>query len=96
MSKARLEINNKSNGSVIARLITYTTGFVNSSITWGQYGFMASRYIGWFVVTTGLITALPLVLEIKREMMHEELGKHLSIYLSIYLAIYLNINLSMY
>jgi hypothetical protein len=34
---------------------------------------MAVRYLGWIVVTTGMITLLPLMLEIKREVFVEEL-----------------------
>eukprot|EP00599_Poterioochromonas_sp_BG-1_P000287 CAMPEP_0173150782 /NCGR_PEP_ID=MMETSP1105-20130129/11173_1 /TAXON_ID=2985 /ORGANISM="Ochromonas sp., Strain BG-1" /LENGTH=94 /DNA_ID=CAMNT_0014065999 /DNA_START=93 /DNA_END=377 /DNA_ORIENTATION=- len=35
--------------------------------------FAHSRQIGWFIVTTGMITAFPLIFEVKREELVEEL-----------------------
>ena len=46
---------------------TYTamiTGYVWQGVEWGKFGWMVGRHVGWFFVTTGLITALPLVLEV--------------------------------
>ena len=46
---------------------TYTnmiSGYVWQAVDWGKFGWMVGRHVGWFVVTTGLITALPLVLEV--------------------------------
>jgi hypothetical protein len=45
--------------------------------SYGQIGssfvYSYSRHIGWFIITTGIITALPLILEVKRESIVEEL-----------------------
>jgi hypothetical protein len=48
-------------------------GAKQSFISWGLYAYSKSRIIGWWIVTTGMITALPLVFEVKRENMVEEL-----------------------
>mmetsp|Transcript_25857 Transcript_25857/g.43114 ORF Transcript_25857/g.43114 Transcript_25857/m.43114 type:complete len:109 (-) Transcript_25857:79-405(-) len=40
-----------------------------------QWCYMNGRIIGWWIVTTGMLTALPLIFEIKREAMLEDLEK---------------------
>ena len=46
----------------------FSYGQIGSSIVYSY-----SRHIGWFIITTGIITALPLILEVKRESIVEEL-----------------------
>lgn len=48
-----------------------------------QWSYINARHIGWFIVTTGIITAFPLIFEIKREASLEEdemraIGKELA------------------
>lgn len=50
-----------------------STALFHSTLAWGSWAYSHSRTIAWWVVTTGMITALPLVFEIKREMFVEEL-----------------------
>ena len=60
------------NWSVVqTRLQTYaSTGY-----EWGLSGYALSRTIGWYVVTTAMITALPLVFEYNREMQVEDMER---------------------
>uniref|UniRef100_A0A7S0SSA7 Uncharacterized protein n=1 Tax=Chromulina nebulosa TaxID=96789 RepID=A0A7S0SSA7_9STRA len=39
----------------------------NKGLEYSKFTFMILRHVGWFIVTTGMITLLPLVLEVKRE-----------------------------
>lgn len=48
-------------------------GAKQSLQSWGLWTYSNSRIICWWLVTTGMITALPLVLEVKRESMVEEM-----------------------
>lgn len=41
----------------------------------GMWAYGNLRIVGWVIVTTGMITALPLMFEIKREEMVEEFEK---------------------
>ena len=50
-------------------------GAKQSVFGWGLWTYSNSRVIGWWVVTTGMITALPLIFEVKRESMVEELER---------------------
>jgi len=75
MSKARGIMNEK--GSNVASWRSWlnktSTALFHSTLSWGSWAYSHSRTIAWWVVTTGMITALPLVFEIKREMFVEEL-----------------------
>eukprot|EP01039_Chlorochromonas_danica_P002993 gene2993-3265_t len=42
---------------------------------WVTWSASILRQVGWFVVITGIVTALPLVFEVKREGMLEELER---------------------
>ena len=42
-------------------------------LTYAQTGYMVARHVGWFVVTVGIFTALPLFLEVKREALIERI-----------------------
>jgi len=61
-------INNKVLRSRIASCAKY-------SMSWGTWGYSHMRQIGWFVVTSALITAVPLIFEYTREMQLEELER---------------------
>eukprot|EP00428_Durinskia_dybowskii_P067255 CAMPEP_0170388714 /NCGR_PEP_ID=MMETSP0117_2-20130122/18237_1 /TAXON_ID=400756 /ORGANISM="Durinskia baltica, Strain CSIRO CS-38" /LENGTH=78 /DNA_ID=CAMNT_0010644665 /DNA_START=177 /DNA_END=413 /DNA_ORIENTATION=+ len=37
-----------------------------------QWVFMNGRIIGWWIVTTGMITAVPLLFEVRREVIFEQ------------------------
>ena len=49
--------------------------FASKSFEWGQMGYSLSCQVGWYVVTTAMITALPLVFEYNREIQVEEMEK---------------------
>jgi hypothetical protein len=55
------------------------TDWVKIGVSYGQSAFqflyMNSRMIGWMIVTTGMITALPIYFELRREVMLEELER---------------------
>ena len=42
---------------------------------WGAWGYGVGRFVGWWVVSTALITALPLVFEANRELVVEEMER---------------------
>lgn len=50
-----------------------TTSVFITGLSWSSWAYSNARFIGWFMVTTGMITALPLVFEIKREALAEEM-----------------------
>ena len=37
-----------------------------SGLQWGNWAYKHTRTVGWWVVTTGMITALPLLFEVRR------------------------------
>ena len=49
--------------------------YVSTGYEWGVMGYALSRTIGWYVVTTAMITALPLVFEYNREIQVEEMER---------------------
>ena len=48
-------------------------GWMGVGAEYGMMGYMFSRQIGWYIVTTAMITALPLVFEYNREGIVEDL-----------------------
>ena len=58
-------------GSLKSRFRT----FASKSFEWGQMGYSLGCQVGWYVVTTAMITALPLVFEYNREIQVEEMEK---------------------
>lgn len=48
-------------------------GWMTTGSEYGLMGYMLSRQIGWYIVTTAMITALPLVFEYNREGIVEDL-----------------------
>ena len=44
---------------------TYGTVALSSGMAWSSWAYKHSRTIGWWVVTTGMITALPLIFEVR-------------------------------
>ena len=56
-------------------LKTRFRAFASTSFEWGQMGYSMATQVGWIVVTTAMITALPLVFEYNREIQVEELEK---------------------
>ena len=57
------------NKALRARLSTLFKG----GQKWGQWGYTQARHIGWFLVTTAMITAVPLIFEYSRESQLEEM-----------------------
>ena len=49
--------------------------FASTGYEWGTIGYSWSRSIGWYVVTTAMITALPLVFEYNREIQVEDMER---------------------
>jgi hypothetical protein len=43
------------------------TRLVTQGLEWGKWAYMSSRFIGWIIVTTGIVTALPLIFEVPSE-----------------------------
>eukprot|EP00388_Colpodella_angusta_P049178 GDKK01078752.1.p2 GENE.GDKK01078752.1~~GDKK01078752.1.p2 ORF type:complete len:110 (-),score=13.22 GDKK01078752.1:12-341(-) len=76
MSKARSTIENgePSTWSSSLKWLNVNTKFA-AEFGWNSWlwVYANSRMIGWFIVTTGMITAVPLLFEVKRESMLEEL-----------------------
>ena len=57
------------------QLKTRLTSVAKYGMSWGQWGYSHARHIGWFLVTSALITAVPLIFEYNREMQLEELER---------------------
>ena len=51
------------------------SGIVREATRWGQWGYSNARHIGWFLVTSAMITAVPLIFEYNRELQLEEMEK---------------------
>ena len=49
-------------GEWVRKVITFST---TSGLEWGSWTYKHSRTIGWWIVTTGMITALPLIFEVR-------------------------------
>ena len=72
MSKARELLKNEkkasSSSSSMAKIgewVRKVTAFATTSgLEWGSWTYKHSRTIGWWIVTTGMITALPLIFEV--------------------------------
>lgn len=41
-----------------------STIVMRHGLEWGKWAYMSSRFIGWVIVTTGIVTALPLIFEV--------------------------------
>ena len=74
--------------STVASLATWVRNGINSKqtrvftakvtkfgISWGQWSYSTMRTVGWFLVTSAMITAVPLIFEYNRELQLEELEK---------------------
>ena len=55
------------------KLSTRLRGFASQGYEFGTIGYTWGRQIGWYVVTTAMITALPLVFEYNREIQVEQM-----------------------
>lgn len=77
MSKARETLSKKNEGSSFSLTWLHETSqfLLANGLMFSSWLYMNARHIGWFVVTTGMITALPLILEINREASAEEIEK---------------------
>ena len=62
-------------GSWFSTYSALLTNYATQAASWGKFGWSIGRHLGWFIVTTGLITVLPLVLELRREAVLEEFEK---------------------
>jgi hypothetical protein len=49
------------------------SGIATTGYEWGVMGYTFTRQIGWYVVTTAMITALPLIFEYNREIQVEDM-----------------------
>ena len=55
------------------KLSAQLKGFASTGFEFGTIGYTWGRQIGWYVVTTAMITALPLVFEYNREIQVEQM-----------------------
>ncbi|KAJ1393486.1 hypothetical protein B484DRAFT_425445 [Ochromonadaceae sp. CCMP2298] len=67
MSKARDIIDGPAENKWFSWISSSSQTAFSYGIFGAQWSYMNARHIGWWVVTTGMITALPLIFEINRE-----------------------------
>jgi len=53
----------------------FTAKVTKFGMSWGQWSYATLRTVGWFLVTSAMITAVPLIFEYNRELQLEELEK---------------------
>lgn len=52
---------------------SWLRGMLGHSQEYAYLGYIMARHLAWAVITVGMITAVPMLVEVKREMVLEEL-----------------------